>query len=330
MRELSYCVAIRTVGKAGEKYEKEIHSLEQQTIPPRHIYVFLAEGFDRPAQVGTEEYIVTPKGLVHQRAPQFDYQDCDYLLVLDDDVFLPEHAVENMYEILLQKDADCIIPDTFPTQNSTWKQRIIDYCSNNVSARKNDGWAIKIKKSGAFSYNKNPEEGAVYRTESGAGPAFFIKKESYLKIKYNDEYWVDQFPAGTFYEDQLMFYKMYVNGLKMYMMYDSGVLHLDAGTNNQREKSHEKLMFRSMANYVIWHRSIFNAIGTSSARRVASWLSFYYRFFCGFITRLVFSAMNGTGKFYKAYYEGLQKGRSFIKTEQYKELPSFIIDNKCG
>lgn len=328
MKQLRYSVAIRTVGKAGEKYEKEIRSLEQQTVKPTHIYVFLAEGFEQPVQVGSEEYFVTPKGLVHQRSPQFEYQDCDYLLILDDDVFLPEHAVESMFEILCQKGGDCIIPDTFPTQESSWKQRIINYLSNNVSARENDGWGIRIKKSGAFSYNNSPDTNAIYRTESGAGPAFFIKKDSFLKIRYNDEYWVDQFPAGTFYEDQLMFYKMHVNGLKMYMMYGSGILHLDAGTNNQREKSYDKLMYRSMANYVIWHRSVYKVWGITDLYKLSCILAFTFRFSCGLLTRLIFSAMNGSNKFYKAYLEGLKRGKSYTKSVTYQELPSFVIDTK--
>ncbi len=327
MCDLRYSVAIRTVGKAGEKYEKEIRSIESQTIPPIHIYVFLADGFARPNQVGTEEYIVTPKGLVHQRAPLFDYQDCDYLLILDDDVFLPKDAVEKMFEILWKNNADCIIPDTFPTQNSTWIQRLIDYCSNNVSARNNDSWAIRIKKSGAFSYNMRPDFGAVYRTESGAGPAFFIKKESFLKIRYDEEYWVDQFPAGTFYEDQLMYYKMYVNGLKMYMMYDSGVLHLDAGTNNQKEKSYEKLMYRSMANYVIWHRSIYTVFAQTMLEKLSFKLAFDYRFFCGLLTRFIFSIVNRSGKYYRAYFEGLKRGKVYSNSDSYRNLSSFIIEN---
>ena len=60
-----YSVAIRTVGKAGNKYIEELESLHQQTVKPKHIYIHLAEGFERPKeQVGIEEYIISPKGLV--------------------------------------------------------------------------------------------------------------------------------------------------------------------------------------------------------------------------------------------------------------------------
>ncbi len=68
--ELSYCIAIRTLGKAGEKYQKELDSLVKQTIPPKKILVYLAEGYERPKEtVGVEEIIYCPKGMVSQRAP---------------------------------------------------------------------------------------------------------------------------------------------------------------------------------------------------------------------------------------------------------------------
>ena len=48
-----YSVAIRTVGKAGDKFIQELESLHTQTIKPSHIYVHLAHGFERPKeQVG--------------------------------------------------------------------------------------------------------------------------------------------------------------------------------------------------------------------------------------------------------------------------------------
>lgn len=50
MSDFTYSVAIRTVGKAGDKYIQELKSLHAQTIKPTHIYVFLAHGFERPKE----------------------------------------------------------------------------------------------------------------------------------------------------------------------------------------------------------------------------------------------------------------------------------------
>lgn len=322
---VDYSVAIRTVGKAGKKFEKEILSIQAQTIRPKHIYVLLAEGFDQPAQIGREEYIIVPKGLVHQRALSTKYVDSEYILILDDDVYLPENAVEFMFNVMEEKHVDCIIPDTFPSHKMSLWGKVSAYLSNDVSPRRNDEYAIRIKPSGAFSYNNNPRSNALYMTESGAGPAFFIKTSKFKMIKYEDEYWVDSFPAGTFYEDQLMFYKLHVNGAKLLLWGDSGVLHLDAGSNNQKEKSYDKLLYRSMANYVIWHRSIYN-IQSTRLKKYLCTLSFNCRFFKALIVRCLYSLFLFDNKYFVAYWKGRKKGMSFVRSKEYLKLPTFIID----
>ena len=323
MNEHRYNVAIRTVGKAGDKFVKEIESLKAQTISPNRIVVYIAEGFDLPPRVADEEYVVVPKGLVHQRAVVPDDDGVDYLLVLDDDVFVPMDAVEQMVRMMEDGDCDCIIPDTFPSHRLSLWQKVIAYMSNNVSSRKNDGYAVKIKRSGAFSYNASPPAGALLPTQSGAGPAFFIKKSSFQAICYHDEYWVDTFPAGTFYEDQLMFYKMYVNGVRMKMWFGSGVLHLDAGTNNQREKSFEKLMYRSMANYVIWHRSVLMT-ADGGWNKMLCYLAFAYRFTLGFLTRCIFALSTMSAKHVTAYVKGLSCGVKYVTGDEYRGLPDMV------
>ena len=326
MKHMKYNVAIRTIGKAGDKYVKEIRSLMSQSVPPHRIVVYIAEGFDLPERVGMEEYVVVPKGLVHQRSVFPDDEGVEYLLIMDDDVFVPQDGVEKMMEMMDLFCVDCIIPDTFPNHEMTWKQKLVAYMSNNVSARGNDGYAIRIKRNGAFSYNDNPPEGAVLPTQSGAGPAFFIKKQVFKDIHYEDELWVDNYPPGTFYEDQLMFYKIYTNGFKMVTWFDSGVLHLDAGTNNQREKSYEKLMYRAMANYVIWHRSVLKGKGGIEA--LLCHLAYFYRFVMGLLTRVVFALMNVSFKHVSAYVSGNIHGVGLTKSDEYKALPGYMIKNK--
>ncbi len=319
-----YDVLIRTIGKAGEKYVDEIRSLYHQTILPNRVIVYIAEGFNLPPRVDKEEYIIVHKGLVHQRAVIPD-DNVDFLLVLDDDVYMPPDAVEKMYAQLINNSVDCVIPDTFPTHNLSMKEKLVAYFSNDVTPRCNDGYAVKIKKSGAFSYNNCPPKGALLETQCGAGPAFFIKKATFAAIRYSEEVWVDDFPAGTFYEDQLMFYKLYKNGCRMQMWYDSGVKHLDAGTNNQKEKSYEKLLYRAMANYVIWHRSILGTV-TGSWERFLCHMAYFYRFMCGVNTRLVFACLRFSPKHFVAYIKGNIKGIRYVQGDVYKNLPPYIIE----
>ena len=66
---MEYCVAIRTLGSAGEKFQKELDSIISQTIKPQGIFVYIPEGYPIPKEtVGIEQYIRCRKGMVAQRA----------------------------------------------------------------------------------------------------------------------------------------------------------------------------------------------------------------------------------------------------------------------
>lgn len=326
MNKFEYCVAIRTVGKAGEKFRQELESLHNQTVKPKHIYIHLAEGFERPDfTVGYEEYITTPKGLVHQRACSADGVDTEFLLILDDDVYFPSDSVEKLYEALMEHDADGIAPDTFPTQNSSVWSKIKDFCAHGVFPRSNDGWAIKIHRNGTFSYNNNPDKGGIYRTQSAAGTALFCRTNAFQGIHYEDELWIDRYPAGTFGEDQIMFYKFHINGYKLLMAYDSGILHLDANTNSASQKTYEKLYYRAMSLYLIWYRSCCDLEGNSKTERLLCTLAYAGRIIMGSLTRIVFSIMNGSPRFITAYIKGNLEARKFVRSEEYRGLKGLRV-----
>ena len=60
----NYSIVIRTLGTGGGKYQRLLDSIKSQTIQPKHIFVFIAEGYELPAeQIGTEEFIYTRKGV---------------------------------------------------------------------------------------------------------------------------------------------------------------------------------------------------------------------------------------------------------------------------
>lgn len=323
-----YSVAIRTVGKAGEKYIQELESLHAQTIKPEHIYVHLAHGFERPKeQVGMEEYIDTTKGLVHQRAAANIVEE-EYVLIIDDDVFFPEDAVERMYNALQVYGADGIAPDTFPSQNMRCFSKLGAYMTNTVIGRKNDGWAIRIRRSGAFSFNKEPEKGAIYPTESAAGTAVFMKTSVWKAIHYEQEVWIDQFPAGTFGEDQLMYQKITENGYKLLLWYDSGVLHLDANTNKASQKTYDKIYYRAMAQYLTWYRCVYDLPRNTKANKIKDCLAYDYRLVLSCGVRLVYSLLHCSPRFLTAHIKGNIDAKKFVHSEAYQNLPLFVFEKK--
>ena len=94
----NYCACIRTLGKAGEKYKILLDSLKRQTLQPKKIWVYIPYGYDLPKEtIGVEQYVRCEKGMVHQRSLSFDEVDTNWILFLDDDVYLEDDAVEAVY-----------------------------------------------------------------------------------------------------------------------------------------------------------------------------------------------------------------------------------------
>lgn len=85
---MKYTAVIRTLGIAGEKYQRELDSLLNQTMPPEDIIVYIAEGYSIPKETcGKERYIYVKKGMVAQRAIRYEEVNTEWILFLDDDVF---------------------------------------------------------------------------------------------------------------------------------------------------------------------------------------------------------------------------------------------------
>ena len=53
--KMKYTAVIRTLGTAGEKYQQLLNSLQQQSIQPNDIIVYIAEGYPLPKEtIGKE------------------------------------------------------------------------------------------------------------------------------------------------------------------------------------------------------------------------------------------------------------------------------------
>ena len=320
-KHMDYSVVIRTLGRAGPLYQKTLNSICAQTVRPKNIVVYIADGYALPKEtVGVENYVYVPKGMVAQRALKYDEVKAEYCLFLDDDVFLPPDAVAKMYDELIQNEAQVISPCTFENHKTSFKSKVIKILTGKEVFRICDNrWAFKVLRTAGFSYNNNPTK-HVYESQSNAGPCFFCRKSDFLKIKYDEELWLDK----TYYalpDDQIMFYKMYKKGLKILTSFDSGVVHLDASTtiSNPKEKS-LKLVFSEYRNKLIfWHRFIYLP-EKSFVMKVWSILAIAYAYGIQSFKHSVFYLI-GKKEEAEAFYGGVGDAISFLKSAEYKKLP---------
>ena len=161
-----------------------------------------------------------------------------------------------LYSQLIEKNADVISPDVFDNASRPKFAGLMMTMSGRMRPRKDDGvWGYKVMRTAGYSYNSNPVK-PTYLSQTNAGPCFFCSKSAFLRTRFEEELWLDdcQYPLG---EDQVMFYKMHLSGMRVLTSYNSGIKHLDAGDNRSKEK--EKMLIYSDFRFktIFWHRFIF-------------------------------------------------------------------------
>ena len=300
---MEYTAVIRTLGKAGEKYQTLLDSLVSQTIPPKAIIVYIAEGYPVPAEtVGIERYVYVKKGMVAQRALRYD-------------VYLTPDSVSVLYSQLIEKNADVISPDVFDNASRPKFAGLMMTMSGRMRPRKDDGvWGYKVMRTAGYSYNSNPVK-PTYLSQTNAGPCFFCSKSAFLRTRFEEELWLDecQYALG---DDQVMFYKMYLSGLKVLTSYNSGIKHLDAGGNLTKEK--EKMLIYSDFRFktIFWHRFIFMP-ERNLLLKVWDCMCIGYAFSFAFIVSLLKFRVDMLAIKYKAMRDAVR----FLRSDEYKHLP---------
>lgn len=322
---MEYSVVIRTLGKAGNKYQQELDSLMAQTIKPKEILVYLAEGYDIPKETcGQERYVYVPKGMVAQRALKYSEVGTEFILFLDDDVFLPADAVEKMYKELLEAGAQVISPDVFHNFEVPLRKKILQSLMGKEFCRFYDnGWAYKVLRTGGFSYCNSPKK-PYLKSQSNGGPCFFCRKEDFLRTHFEDELWLDGVPYAL-PEDQIMYYKMYLLGMKILTTYDTGIVHLDAGStmSSQPERISKLIRSEYRNKIVFWHRFFY--LQDSFPTRIwdvccISYVALFQSM------KALFKAFTCNTLHAKALMDGLKDGFNFILSETYKQIPPIDHD----
>lgn len=252
-----YTAVIRTLGTAGEKYQQELDSLMTQTMPPQEIIVYIAEGYPIPKETcGKEKYVYVKKGMVAQRALPYDEVKTEWILFLDDDVYLPSNGVEKLFEAVEKNGADVVSPNTFDHKNMGKTSKLLNALMYKIKSFRSDTYSYKVLISGGFAYNSNITK-SFYWSETNAGVCFLARKNDFLNIHFEEDLWLDGTPYAL-PEDQVMYYKMFLSGLRVGTVFNSGIKHLDASTtiNNSTDKE-QKLLYSEYRNLIIfWHKYI--------------------------------------------------------------------------
>ncbi|MCH5174282.1 MAG: glycosyltransferase [Prevotellaceae bacterium] len=325
----AYSVAIRTLGVAGEAFQRELQSLTVQTLSPERVIVYVAEDFEgdlRKGSVCGEEYVYVQKGMVAQRALRYDEIETDYVLLLDDDVELAPDSAEKMLNAMIEKEADCVGADTYRHQEGTVWQKLYTLATNLDYPHCDRKWAFKIHRNGSFSYLwRTPHEEKVLPTQYVAGPCAMWRKDAIQRLRWEDEIWMDR-EAFAYMDDTVESYKLHVNGGKMFLHYDTGVKNLNAKTASSvyRSKS-TRFYVRAKMGFCVWWRTIYEvekSCSTAFPAVVAYTAKTLWSIFMSVFA--VFFFLDISVPFH--HIRGLVAGWRFVHSEEYRRVGRYILN----
>lgn len=331
-----YSIIIRTLGKAGDKYQRLLESIDRQTVRPASVKVYLPYGYDLPIErLGYEEFVYCKKGMVHQRAEAFLQLTTNYVLALDDDVEFDADFVEKLFRTMEKAEADFVSPIVSEVQSeanstsvSSNKFSILGDIKNwliGVAMAKafKQPFLVKIWRTGGFLVKKNVRPNVQYFSQSGHGTCVFGKSEALKKLHFEDEYWLED-TKYALPDDMVMFYKLYLQGNVIAVNRDVRFLHLDAGSSLMNEDRKINNIFASARNGMIfWHRFVYSC----KPFKLLSVLCFLRRMFFTSFFGLIKGVFSGNFNYFKTYWAGYKSAIKFIGSEKYKSLPK--IETKC-
>lgn len=321
----TYSIAIRTLGTAGEKYRKLLKSISSLTVQPEKIVVVLPEGYNPPRdQIGTEKFVFAQKGMITQRCKALEYINSDFILFCDDDVELESHFIEKLSVPLVSKEYDCSagpLLDFFPPAGMKYLVasllggacKMVHGCRNTY---------VRILKTGGWSYNRSidAKNHKIYKTESLPGTCFFIRTDAIKNIHFEDEIWAERNGYAAF-EDRIMIYKLVKNGYKVCVVSDASYKHNDGKTSTAILKM-EPIYAGAFNHYVFWHRYLYSL---SSNLVDKLWLKIcisYYMVMSRLYNKMLQAVGRSNIQTYHAMMQGFSDAKEFVKSVEYKNLPS--------
>jgi len=324
MTLLSYSIAIRTLGTAGDKFRRELESIAAQTIQPEKVVVYIAEGYERPGfTVGKEEYVWVRKGMMAQRVLRYDEMTSDCILMLDDDVLLAPDSAEKMLKAMADHNADCIGADVFQNHRMPFRKKLYAALTNLVFPHRSSRWAFKVHRNGSFSYNNHPSK-SFYWSQSSGGPAMLWRKEALLNIHLEDERWLDKL-GFAYGDDQLETYKLHLNTGRLGVLYDTGITNLDARSSSdglRRGSSH--ILIRTKAFFMIWWRSIYRNGKDTPASRLLAAAAFSLKMLWMVPVMSGASLIKWDGKYISGFFKGLGSGWREVHSTGFRNLPKYV------
>lgn len=327
---MKYSVIIRTTGKAGEKYRSLLQSIENSSIKPTEVIVVLPEGYDKPKeQLGYEKFYYCKKGMVNQRLYGISQCNTEYAFVTDDDISFEPEFIDKLSAPVVSGDYTISIGPLIEFLPKKGKEAFVYIITAHAlpTLFHKNRYNTVLKTTG-YSYNRNLEfgRGRLYETQSAPGACFFVNVMEFNSIHFEDELWLDSNGYAA-YDDEAMYYKAWINGLKTVLVADAHFNHLDGKTSQQKNNNSIGDYCYAFNKWVFWRRFIYER--STPLGKIWCRICFGYHLFAESFIGILLSTIKKSGKqSIVAKRKGKNDAKQWIKSEEYRKLPLVIIENE--
>ena len=324
MYTIDYSVIIRTTGNAHKKYQELLYSISKLRPQPKEVIVVLPEGYEIPTEkIGWEKFYFSPKGMVIQLLVGINKCTTKYALVCDDDIQFDEDFVQKLYEPIKSGLCQLAVGPLYSFLPSKGTNSFISaIMANAVPTIFHKDRYISILRSSGYSYNRNLEIKSTqyYETQSAPWTCFFGNIDAIKAINLEDEIWLDKYGYSAM-DDQTMFYKGWLRDIKTITVSNAIYNHLDAGTS-KKNNQYSVLFSISFNRIVFWHRFIY----CKQKKMIQKFWSIicihYYLIWLSLFDIYDLLRKRLSRKDILIKRKGYQEGWKYIKSNQYKKIPS--------
>lgn len=310
---MEYSICIRTLGTAGEKYEKLIASINKLNLKPREVIVVIPKGYNLPnIEAINQRVIYSEKGMLLQRIIGYEEAKTEFVLLLDDDVEFGSDLVDELYKPI--KEGKCDI--SFPIYNELLLKkgirRLISSATlSSIPSKRDQKKFVKIIESGGFRYNSNLDSSDKYLySESAPGMCVFGKKEVLIKSMLREELWIDniEYPLR---EDTILIYKTHLLGNKIIGVQGVTIEHLDGGSAESSRNL--KAAYANGYNQILfWERFVYSN-KKSKVEKIKANLFIRYWAIATKIYLTMRVILNRDWELYKSSINGIKDGFEYIR-----------------
>ena len=322
----TYSIAIRTLGRAGEKYQKLLDSIANSALQPEKIVVVLPEGASLPKEkLGCEKFVFCPKSMVGQRLEALKYIDSEYTLFLDDDISFEPDFISKLMKPLDAGEFDCSTGPLFSFFPASKAGKVVGTltASVSVSVLHRDMY-VKILRSGGWSYHTfDTKEERYYSTDSFAWTCFLIRTNTMRELNMEDEIaWLEK-NEYAYGDDRVMAYKLVKRGYHACIVSNALYDHNDAKTSTStKEMSNAKPIYcKGFFQIVFWRRYIQDVEHSVIMRAVNAFCIGYWAISMLGYHLLKALLTRGYWPCFKAFHKGIVDGVSYVHSTDYNSLP---------